>query len=194
MLCSRGSAPVALVGPVTRRRAVFLDLNGTMVLPVQPSSLDELALMPGIAEAVARLVDSSFVCPVVTVQSRIAKGVFSQEEFDRWFAGFAASLASLDAAILGPYVCPHLLSEECACEKPKTLLYERAAADHGIDLAGSWTVGDTAADVMAGAAFGGRACLVRTGWGSYPDNVGAAQELGAPIVDGLSNAVDLILL
>lgn len=178
---------------MTPRPAVFLDLNGTMVLPVQPRSLEDLELISGVPEAVARLTRNSLVCPVVTVQSRIAKGTFSHEEFDSWFADFATSLSARDAEIVGPYVCPHRFTEGCACKKPKTLLYEHAAAEHDLDLARSWTIGDTAADVLAAAAFGGHGCLVRTGWGNHPNNLAAVHKLGSPIVDSFSEAVEWVL-
>lgn len=55
------------------KRAVFLDLNGTLALPVTVEKLGELRPVPGAAEAVARLCRAGFVCPVVTIQSRIAK-------------------------------------------------------------------------------------------------------------------------
>jgi histidinol phosphatase-like enzyme len=63
------------------RRGVFLDLNGTLVEPLKPERLDEITLIPGVVEAVARLSAADFVCPVVTVQSRFAKGLFSLPEF-----------------------------------------------------------------------------------------------------------------
>jgi histidinol phosphatase-like enzyme len=49
------------------RRAVFLDLNGTLVLPLKQQRLTDLTAIPGAVEAVARLTDAGFVCPVVTV-------------------------------------------------------------------------------------------------------------------------------
>ncbi len=69
-------------------RAVFLDLNGTLVLPIKVENLGELTLVSGGGEAVARLCQAGFICPVVTVQSGIAKGVFSELEFVNWFNEF----------------------------------------------------------------------------------------------------------
>jgi histidinol phosphatase-like enzyme len=74
------------------QRGVFLDLNGTLVEPLKQERPDELTLIPGVAESVARLTAAGFVCPVVTVQSRIAKGLFSMADFETWFAAFAADL------------------------------------------------------------------------------------------------------
>jgi len=100
----------------------------------------------------------------VTIQSRIAKGLFSDEEFRAWFPDFARLLRGYGAKIVGPYVCPHRFSEVCACKKPNTVLYERAAQEYGIHLPASFVFGDPAEDVRAARAFGGQGCLVRTGW------------------------------
>ncbi len=162
-------------------------------MPVQPESLDQVERFPAVTAAISRLNSEGYLCPVITVQSRISKGLFTLAEFETWFAGFAASLATDDAEILGPYVCPHLFSEECACKKPKTLLFERAAFDHAIDLERSWVIGDTASDLQAGTALGARSCLVRTGWGSQPESLAIAGQLAVPIADSLLDAVEVIL-
>jgi len=62
-------------------KTAFLDLNGTLALPVTPQRPSDLQPIPGAFEAVARLTRAGFVCPVITVQSRIAKGLFSLEDF-----------------------------------------------------------------------------------------------------------------
>jgi len=101
-----------------KRRGVFLDLNGTLVEPLKQERLDELTLIPGVVQAVARLTSAGFVCPVVTVQSRIAKGLFSMADFEDWFATFAAGLKAQGADVVGPYVCPHrraLRMQETEC-------------------------------------------------------------------------------
>jgi histidinol phosphatase-like enzyme len=64
------------------RRGVFLDLNGTLVEPLKQERLDELTLILGVAAAIARLSVAGFVCPVVTVQSRITKGLFTMRDFE----------------------------------------------------------------------------------------------------------------
>lgn len=149
--------------------AVFLDLNGTLVLPVQAGSPHDFCLIPGTVESVRLLNAAGFVCPVVTVQSRIAKGVYSQEAFLDWFAAFRAMLSSEGAEITGPYVCPHRSSDKCDCAKPQPKLYLQAAEEHGIDLTRSFVVGDSAGDVLAAVSVGmAGGCYVRTGWGPRP--------------------------
>jgi D-glycero-D-manno-heptose 1,7-bisphosphate phosphatase len=112
------------------RRGVFLDLNGTLVEPLKQERLDELTLIPGVPEAIAKLTAAGFICPVVTIQSRIAKGLFSMADFLNWFAAFEASLKAQGAHVVGPYVCPHRRGDPCPCKKPNILLYKSAATDH----------------------------------------------------------------
>ncbi len=172
---------------------MFLDLNGTLVEPLKAERLDELTLIPGVIEAVARLSAAGFVCPVVTVQSRIAKGLFSSADFDIWFARFAANLGKYGALVVGPYVCPHRFAEPCPCKKPNTLLYERAALQHGIDVTKSFVVGDSPDDVRAARRLGARGCLVRTGWATDPRVVEAAAPDATVILASFKAAVDWIL-
>lgn len=140
-----------------KQRVTFLDLHGTLVLPIKPQSLSELTLIEGAGQAVARLSRAGFLCPVVTVQSRIAKGFFSSDDFQKWFYDFSIGLRSYGAEIVGPYVCPHRFRELCECKKPGTFLYELAASEQGVDLQQSFVIGDSADDVCAAYRFGGRA-------------------------------------
>ena len=87
--------------------AVFLDLNGTLVMPVQANALEEYTSIPGSMEAVRMLNAAGFLCPVVTVQSRIAKGIYSEEAFRAWFSAFQRHMDAGGAHLLGPYLCPH---------------------------------------------------------------------------------------
>ena len=175
------------------RPGVFLDLNGTLVEPLKQERLAELTLIPGVAEAVARLTAAGFVCPVVTVQSRIAKGLFSMADFRAWFADFAADLEVRGARIVGPYVCPHRYGEPCPCKKPNVLLYERAASEHQLTAGDCFVIGDSPDDVRAARHLGARGCLVRTGWASDPRVVETALPDAIIVADSFAQAVDWIL-
>lgn len=172
------------------RRGVFLDLNGTLVFPLLQERLSELTPIAGVERAVARLVKYGFVCPVITVQSRIAKGLFSAAEFGTWFAGFATRLRDHGARVEGPYVCPHRFAEPCACKKPNVLLYERAARELDIDPRRSFVIGDSPDDMGAARRLGARGCLVRTGWKPFAPNDWPEADV---VMDTLPDAVDWIL-
>jgi histidinol-phosphate phosphatase family protein len=145
-------------------KTVYLDLAGTIVLPLKPEALAEIYPIPGAIDAIAHLCSAGFRCPVVTVQPRIEKGRFTESQFRDWFAAFAAVSEQHGALLEGPYVCPHRIATPCLCKKPNTLLYQQAAAERNLQLAGSFVVGDTADDMEAATRIGGFGCLVRTGW------------------------------
>ena len=174
-------------------KTAFFDLNGTLVQPVVVDRLDELQLIPDAASAVARLCQVGFRCPVVTVQSRIAKGAFTEPEFLEWFRRFAEGMKARGALIDGPYVCPHRFATLCPCKKPNTLLYERAAAEHAFQLPGAFVIGDSAADMEAAERFGGVGCLVRTGWAEAEDEFIKARPHAKYVANTLAAAVDWIL-
>lgn len=171
-------------------RAVFLDLNGTLVLPVKQESLSEMKIIPNADLAVAKLIEGKFICPVITVQSGIAKGRFTEDEFRNWFSDFF-SRHRLD--VKGPYICPHRFAEHCVCKKPNLFLYEQAAKDYSIDLSKSFVIGDTTADVTAGERMGGMGCLVRTGWSANESEYQNAEHIASYIGQTLGDVVNWVL-
>jgi D-glycero-D-manno-heptose 1,7-bisphosphate phosphatase len=148
-----------------KSKAAFLDLNGTLVAPVQVSHPTQHHIIPGAVEAVRLLNRHGFICPVVTVQTRIAKGYFSGADFTTWFGNLKERFQSEGAQLVGPYLCPHRSQDGCACYKPKPYLYQQAAAELGIVTEHSVVIGDTGGDVQAAKELGCPGILVRTGWG-----------------------------
>ncbi|MDP9353174.1 MAG: HAD-IIIA family hydrolase [Chloroflexota bacterium] len=146
-------------------RAAFLDLNGTLVMPVQAAHPHEYTVLPMAMEAVRVLNRAGFTCPIVTVQSRIGKGLYSIPDFLSWFSRFRSDLSAEGAAVEGPYLCPHWREDRCACKKPQTLLYREAAHHLGANMANSVVIGDDISDVLAARHLGCVGYLVPTGWG-----------------------------
>jgi D-glycero-D-manno-heptose 1,7-bisphosphate phosphatase len=176
-----------------RHKAAFLDLNGTLVMPLKPERLADLVPLPGAFQAVARLTRAGFVCPVITVQSRIAKGLFSLPDFLAWFAHFAGRAAQHGAMLSGPYVCPHRYAEPCPCKKPQRMLYDQAAADLHLALPESFVIGDSPEDIQAAVALGAAGCLVRTGWAADSSVAANAAAQSVFVASSIVEAVDWIL-
>lgn len=174
-------------------KAVFLDLNGTLVEPVQVNRLDELNIIPGSLKSIAKLNNAGYLPPVITVQSRIAKGYFTSEEFYHWFKLFTERAEQQGAYLQGPYLCPHLVREKCKCAKPHTFLFNQAADKLDIDLYKSYMIGDTPVDVFSAVNFGGRGCMVKTGWGHFRGNIEQVKLIADYIGDNLSDVVRWIL-
>jgi D-glycero-D-manno-heptose 1,7-bisphosphate phosphatase len=155
------------------RPAVFLDRDGTINEQMgYINHLSRFVLLPGAAAGIRRLNGLGIPVLVVTNQSGLARGYFPPELLTAVHAKMVTELASAGARVDGIYVCPHhpeAKREEyrvnCDCRKPKTGLFTRAAAEHGIDLAASFVVGDRWSDLKAAAACGATSILVLTGYG-----------------------------
>lgn len=161
-----------------RQRALFLDRDGTLVYPVPyPSCPEDLCLYTDLGPGLSALQACGFHLIVVTNQSGVALGYFRAVDLERMHTALAANLRTYGVELTGIYACPHhpqgVISEfatECACRKPRPGLLLQAAAEHHIDLASSWMVGDILDDVEAGKRAGCRTILVDLGTEAPPDH------------------------
>jgi len=180
-------------------KAVFLDRDGTIIEEVGYLSDPEgVALVHGAAEALARLRDSGFKLIVVTNQSGIARGYFSEAEMHKVHDALDLVLASKGVKLDAYYFCPHHPSHgevrDCTCRKPGTGMPERAAMELGVDLSSSFFVGDKSSDVELGINAGGRSVLVLTGFGSEEEMVLDAKGVGPyKVAVSLPEAADWII-
>ena len=143
--------------------AVFLDRDGTIIADRHyPSDPAGVELLPGAAWALAQLNQAHIPVVVVTNQSGIGRGYYKRADYDRVESRLAELLAAEGARIDASYMCPHApdRDEPCACRKPGVLLYEQAIADHGLDGAASFFLGDMWRDIAPARAFGGRGILI----------------------------------
>ena len=173
----------------------MLDRDGTIVLDTDYLRDPELVqLLPGAAAAIRRLAAAGIPAVVITNQSGIARGIISLEQYRAVRRRIDELLLAEGAAVLDSFCCPHHpdLTGPCACRKPGTALYERAAALFGYQLSRCVFIGDKARDVQPAAAFGARAWLVRSNRSADSDLAAAAQ-CGATVVASLVAAVDDLL-
>src|SRR4051812_46347069 len=173
--------------------AVFLDRDGTIIRDTEYlRDPEQVELLPGAASAIKLLNHAGYPVIVVTNQSGIARGLLTEQDYERIRMRVDQLVAAEGARIDASYHCPHLpeLSGPCDCRKAGTLLYERAAAEHDLDPARSWFVGDRRRDVVPAATFGGRGIQLLVE--STPESERA--EAGkAPHAFSLLEAVGMIL-
>lgn len=153
------------------KRAVFLDKDGTLIENV-PYNVDRtrIRLRPGAVDALLLLQGLGYELILVSNQPGVALGRFPpgalravEEHLNDLFLAHGFKLSAC-------YWCPHHpegtvpdYALTCTCRKPMPGLLQVAAAEHGLDLARSWLVGDILDDVEAGRRAGCRTVLLDVG-------------------------------
>lgn len=165
-------------------KAVLLDRDGTLIVDVPYlGDPDKVVLEPAAAPALQQLHGAGYLVIVVTNQSGIGRGLYSEADFHAVQARVAELLQAEGVPVEAYYFCPHHPTEglgellaECDCRKPASGMLEAAIRDHGLDRSLSFMVGDKLDDVAAGQAAGVRGILVRTGLGAASEQrIGAVQ-------------------
>jgi D-glycero-D-manno-heptose 1,7-bisphosphate phosphatase len=153
--------------------AVFVDRDGTINVDVDfLSSPGQLQLIPRSAEAIRELNELEIPVVVITNQSGIARGLYSEDDLKLVHAAMDRMLKEHGAAVGHYYYCPHHPSDgiapyvtDCECRKPKPGMLNSAAKDFGYDLKRSFVVGDKKIDMEAGRSVGAVSVQVATGYG-----------------------------
>lgn len=149
-----------------RQRAVFLDRDGTInVYKGLISSVQDLELIPNIADTIRKINESGYLAIVVTNQPVIARGDCTVEELERIHEKLETLLGQEGAYIDDIFYCPHHPDKgfagerpeykiACGCRKPRPGMLLQAAEKYNIDLAQSYMVGDDERDMEAGRQAG----------------------------------------
>ncbi|MBI4000662.1 MAG: lipopolysaccharide heptosyltransferase II [Nitrospira defluvii] len=187
----RSIDPVSLAG-VT----VFLDRDGTLNEDTgYVKSPEEMALLPGVGAALARLQQAGARLVVVTNQSGLGRGYFAGKDLEAIHGKLRLLLAEDKVTLDGLYFCPHHPDDRCNCRKPAPGMIERAVAELQVDLSRAYLIGDSARDVELAKQVGVQSLLVMTG-SSGTETLADLTDRGlAPdhVADTLPKAVEWIL-
>ncbi|WP_279052196.1 D-glycero-beta-D-manno-heptose 1,7-bisphosphate 7-phosphatase [Cedecea davisae] len=152
--------------------AIFLDRDGTInVDHGYVYEVDRFEFIDGVIEAMLELKEMGFALVLVTNQSGIARGMFTEADFENLTEWMDWSLADRGVDLDGIYYCPHHPEGEveefrqvCDCRKPQPGMLISARDFLNIDMAASYMVGDKIEDMQAAnAALVGTKVLVRSG-------------------------------
>lgn len=193
------STPDRRDGSASPRKAVFLDRDGVINLDrAYVHTWEEFAFVPGAVDAMRRLRDAGYVLVVVTNQSGLARGMYTEAQFQTLTQHMCNALAEAGAEVEAVYHCPHHpkgsvpgLAIDCDCRKPSPGMIHRGARELNLSLADSFLVGDKPSDIEAARAAGlGRAYIVES------DNAESAGDTaGADAAfTNLAACVDALLL
>ena len=188
--------------------AVFLDRDGTINKDKDYLyRIGEFEYIDGAVEGLKELSDLGYKLIIITNQSGIARGYYTEDDYDVLMNWMIDDLADRGVYITAHYYCPHLAGSgiekydvECDCRKPKTGLFHKAVNDYGIDLDRSYAIGDRLRDLaiceetnVRGILLGGRETDVKGGfqyircqdWDEIVDIIKRESGKESGIVDGL---------
>ena len=137
------------------RRCVFIDRDDTVAKNVPYcDSPDKFELFDGVPEQIKRLNDAGFLVVMITNQSGIGRGLFTEETLARIHDKMNRKIEAAGGHIDKIYYCPHRPDENCNCRKPRTKLGEMAIEEFDIDPFASYMVGDSDSDIGFGKKLG----------------------------------------
>ncbi len=177
------------------KRAVFLDRDGTLnVEAVYLSDPAKLVIFPGAGAALRRLMDAGYLLIIVTNQSGIGRGYYTEADMHAVNTRLAAELARDSVRFEEIYFAPEAPELPSRGRKPSPQFLFDARDRFGIDLAQSFMIGDKLLDLECGWNAGVKASLlVRTGYGATVEKNDAAKIRRAVVVDDLTSAAECIV-
>ena len=135
-------------------KAIFLDRDGTInVEKHYLYRVEDFEFLPGVVDALRELQRAGYLLIIITNQSGIARGYYTEKDFQTLNDWMVARLKEQGVMIADVYYCPHLpdavieiYRKDCECRKPQLGMFRQAVVDHDIDLSQSYAIGDKIRD------------------------------------------------
>ena len=151
---------------------ILLDRDGTInVEKDYLYKIEDFEYEYGVIEALKIFQEKGYKLAVITNQSGIGRGYYSEEDFLKLTSFLETDLKKMGIIIEKTYYCPHHINgigvykTECDCRKPGTLLFEKAVKELFIDTKNSYMLGDKASDLIPAYKLGIKPVFLRTGHG-----------------------------
>ena len=149
-------------------KAIFLDRDGTInVEKHYLYKIEDFEFLPGAIPSLKKLQDAGFLLIIITNQSGIARGYYSEGDFFKLNTWMLEELKRYDVNISDVYYCSHLpdakiekYRKTCECRKPKLGMFKQAVLEHNIDLDYSFAIGDKLRDCAICENTGCRGFLI----------------------------------
>ena len=146
-------------------RAIFLDRDG--VINEDPlgyvHKISDFKFVKGSVDGLKILTGYLFF--IITNQSGIGRGIYSEEEFHAFNNHLVNELAKNKIKIEKTYFCGHHPDEKCTCRKPHITFIQQIQKEFGINLSESYVIGDHPSDIEMGIKAGCKTIYVLTGHG-----------------------------
>ncbi len=136
-------------------KALFIDRDG--VINIEKNYLyrvEDFEFIDGVFEALKLAEQNGFLNIIITNQSGIARGYYSEQEYEALTEWMVSEFAKNGVKISKVYHCPHDEKSICECRKPRHGMILQAKEEFDVDLANSWLIGDKESDILAGINAG----------------------------------------
>ncbi len=180
-----------------KNKAVFLDRDGVINKDYgYVHRVEDFEVYPQVFPALKKLQEAGFKLFIVTNQSGIAVGYYTEEDFKK-VTDYMLSLFDKEGIkIEKVYYCPHHpegiipeLTKKCDCRKPESGMIKQAIKEFNIDPKKSFLIGDKETDIQAAHKEGIKAALVKTGQGKKYINQTSADYIAEDILDAVENFI-----
>lgn len=178
-------------------KAIFIDRDGTInVDKGYVYKPEDFELIPGVIEALKKLTDRGILIYIVTNQSGIARGYYTEKQFDILTEHMLSVFERESIKIEKVLYCPHHVNgkipkytKSCLCRKPGTKLIEDVMAENKFNIDEVVLIGDKNSDIEAGGRLNMKTYLVKTGYGKDEE----ASTKANFVTENLKSAVEHIL-
>lgn len=137
------------------RKAVLIDRDDTIAKDVPYcDDPDKLLLFPGVPASIRRLNDAGYLVIIVTNQSGIARGRFSEDTLSRIHERMLSDIEAGGGHVDDIFYCPHHPDDGCGCRKPEVGMGIAAVKKHHIDVRNSFMIGNSDSDMGFGERLG----------------------------------------
>ena len=146
-------------------KTIFLDRDGVINHEVgYLHKIEDFQFIDGVFEACLYFQSLNFQIVVITNQSGIGRGYYSESDFYQVNNWMLDQFKHRGIKILNVFFCPHGPEDACECRKPKPGMLLQAKLKYDIDMNRSWMIGDKEDDVKAANAAGiSQTILVKSG-------------------------------
>lgn len=182
------------------KKAIFLDRDGTINSDSEHyiKNLQEFQIFPFAFEALRIFQNMGYELIVITNQSGVGRGFLSEKKLKDIHLYLREAMQEKGVVFSNIYYCPHLPEENCSCRKPKSGNLKKAIAEHHLNAANSWFIGDSKKDIITGSRENCKTLLVLSGikgitnesiksWEIRPDIVAADLLDAAKIIRNLES-------
>jgi D-glycero-D-manno-heptose 1,7-bisphosphate phosphatase len=178
-----------------RQKAVFLDRDGTLnAEKAYLSDPERLEILPGVPEGLKQLQDAGWLLFIVTNQSGIGRGLYTEADMHAVHRRLEQRLGDLGIRFQKIYFAPEAPGQPSRGRKPSPQFVWDARDEFNLDLSQSYFIGDKLLDLQCGWNAGVKRCiLVRTGYGAETEAAHPAEASRAWVVDNLAEAAKRIL-